>query len=95
MPFRGPRDYFELGTWNATCQICGLKRKGNELTKRWDGYQCCKPSVQPGCWNPRQSQDYVRGVKDDQSPPFTLPPGEPQFVDESLRPNQVLGDDPE
>lgn len=96
MPFLGPRDYFKLGTFNATCDVCGFKRKGFEMTMRWDGLMVCRTSVNPGCWEPRQPQDYVRGVQDNQTPPWTRPSWTAdEFINMNLRPNQVLGGDPE
>lgn len=96
MPFLGPRDYLKLGCWNASCDECGLKRKSSEIIKRWDGLMVCKTTVNPGCWEPRQPQDFVRGVKDSQTPPWTRPTWTvDEFVEMSLRPNQVLGGDPE
>jgi len=63
---RGPRDYFALGNWNAVCYCCGHKYKASELKRHWQGYYVCD-----GCWEPRHSQDFVRGGKDDQTPPWT------------------------
>jgi hypothetical protein len=95
MPFLGPRDYFAEGQWNAICQQCGLKRKSGEIVLRWDGLMVCKTTVNPGCWEPRQPQDFVRGVKDEQAPPWTRPDSEPEFVDMATRPDDVLTDDPQ
>lgn len=40
---------------------------------RWDGIM-----VDERCWEPRQPQDFVRGVADYQAPPFTRP--EPEWI---------------
>lgn len=65
----GPRDYLaEDGQWNAVCFECGRKRKSAELKKHWKGYWVC-----PEHWETRQPQDFVRGVPDQQAPPWTQP----------------------
>ncbi len=68
-PSRGRADYLELGDWNAVCFQCGRKRKGSMLKKHWQGYWVC-----PEHWEPRQPQDFVRGVADVITPPFQQPP---------------------
>lgn len=60
----GPSDRAVLGDNNAICQICGRKYKASQLRKRWDGFLACKDD-----WHPRQPQDFVRGVKDNQQAP--------------------------
>lgn len=67
-PIRGRADYLQLGDWNAVCFECGRKRKATELKKHWQGYWVC-----PEHWEPRHPQDFVRAVRDDQTPPFTQP----------------------
>lgn len=68
-PGKGKADYLELGDWNASCFQCGRKFKASELKKYWEGYWVC-----PAHWEPRQPQDFVRGTKDTQSPPWAQPP---------------------
>jgi hypothetical protein len=62
----GHADYHKSGEWNALCDRCGFKFKSSELQLEWDGFMVCKP-----CWEPRQPQDFVRGVPDRQSVPWT------------------------
>ena len=64
----GRADYLELGTWNATCSLCGSKYKANELKKHWTGWYRCTD-----CWEPRHPQDFVRGVQDVQTVPWSQP----------------------
>ena len=65
----GQADYLELGTWNASCSMCGHKFKANQLTKNWQGqYRCSR------CQESRHPQDFVRAVPDVQTPPWTQPP---------------------
>lgn len=60
--------YYALGDWNATCDQCGRGFKFSSLRKRWDNAWTCD-----ACWEIRQPQDFVRGVKDDQSVPVGRP----------------------
>lgn len=62
----GRADYVELGDWNAACWECGRKFKASTLKRHWQGFYVC-----PDHWEPRQPQDFVRGMADDQIPPWT------------------------
>lgn len=62
------------------CMICGFTIYGSECRQQWDGLRVCSK-----CFSPRHSQDFVRGVRDDQTVPFANPPGPPHF----LLPNEV------
>lgn len=64
----GHADFLKLGDWNSVCSLCGHKFKASELSKHWQGFYRCKT-----CWEPRHPQDFVRGVKDDQSVPWSQP----------------------
>jgi hypothetical protein len=64
----GRADYFELGDWNAMCYQCGRKRKASTLVRHWQGHYVC-----PEHWEPRQTQDFVRNVPDNQTPPWAQP----------------------
>jgi len=72
MPYR-PR--YDKGDWKAICDSCGRELKASELRKRWDGFMVCA-----GDWEPRQPQDFVRGVADFQAPPFTRPEPADVFI---------------
>lgn len=71
----GPRDHFVLGAWNAICDRCGFKRKSYEMKAEWDGLMVCRE-----CWEPRQPQDFVRGVEDNQTVPWTRPEAPDVFL---------------
>ena len=71
----GPSDRAVLGDNNAICQICGRKYKASQLRKRWDGFLACKDD-----WHPRQPQDFVRGVKDNQQAPVISTETPDQFL---------------
>lgn len=64
----GKADYLSLGDWNAVCYQCGRKRKASQMKKYWEGYYVC-----PEHWEPRQAQDFVRGVPDNMSTPWAQP----------------------
>jgi hypothetical protein len=65
---RGRADYLLVGDWNAVCSMCGRKRKASTLVKNWQGLWRC-----PEHNEPRQPQDFVRGVQDIQTPPWNQP----------------------
>ena len=66
---------YERGTWNSSCDQCGRGFKFRELRKRWDNAWCCS-----ACWEIRQPQDFVRGIRDDQSVPVARPRILPVFT---------------
>lgn len=76
-------DFFALGDWNAQCFRCGRKFKASLMRKTWEGFYTC-----PRCWEPRQPQDYVRGVPDKPSPEWTQPQPADDFV-EFCTPNGI------
>jgi len=67
-PAKGRADHLELGEWNVVCYRCGFKRKAGTLMRQWQGYWVCAEH-----WEARQPQDFVRGVPDTQTPPWTQP----------------------
>src|ERR1017187_9375651 len=56
------------GAWKVVCDDCGRWYKSFQLQMRWDGVMVCYQ-----CWEPRQPQDFVRGVADKIAPPWTRP----------------------
>lgn len=65
----GPADYYADGEWNLVCSMCGRKMKSHEAIKNWQGMW-----RHVRCNEPRQVQDFVRAVPDDQTVPFSQPP---------------------
>jgi len=57
-----------LGDWNARCDRCGFKFKASDLRKTWDNLYVCKDD-----WEERHPQDFLRGVPDNPSVPWTRP----------------------
>jgi hypothetical protein len=78
----GSRDYFKLGEWNSLCDQCGAKRKSSELRLQWDGLRTCHL-----CWEPRQPQDFARGVPDPSGVPWSRQRGELAFANMATRPD--------
>ena len=66
---------YDRGSWAVICDSCGRKYKASELQKRWDGLMVCQDD-----WEPRQPQDFVRGVADNQAPPWTRPEPSDNFI---------------
>jgi len=56
------------GDWNATCFQCGRKFKASQLSRHWQGHWVC-----PECYEPRHPQDFVKGVRESNPPPFVQP----------------------
>lgn len=55
---KGPKDYFQGGTWNIYCSVCGKKLKFDEAKRYWQGMWRCLQ-----CWEPRQPQDFATAIK--------------------------------
>lgn len=62
------KNWLRLGDWNAICDVCGFKHKASTMLKRWDGLMVCKQDFEV-----RHPQDYIKGVVDDPSVPWTRP----------------------
>jgi hypothetical protein len=59
---------YSPGDWKAACFRCGGTRKASEMRKQWQGFYVCAT-----CWEPRHPQDFVKGVPDDPSVPWSQP----------------------
>jgi hypothetical protein len=66
---------YAKGDWLAICDQCGRQYKASELRLRWDNLMVCS-----GDWEPRQPQDFVHGVADIMSPPWTRPESSDSFI---------------
>jgi hypothetical protein len=58
-PVKGAADYFALGDFDAAGSECGRKAKASTMVKNWQGLY-----RHPWHNEPRQPQDFARGVKD-------------------------------
>jgi hypothetical protein len=74
----GHADYYKSGTYNGICDRCGSKFKFSDLKLEWDGLYVCTAN---GCWEPRQPQDYVKGVRDDMAVPVSRPDQPAVYLD--------------
>lgn len=72
---QGPKDYLDLGNWNALCDVCGFKFKANELRKRWDGFMVCEADYEE-----RHPQDLIRIRPERQAAPWVRPVPDAQYV---------------
>jgi hypothetical protein len=70
----GQADFLVQGDFNVACSMCGRKRKARTMERNWQGQYRC-----PWHNEPRQPQDFARGVKDDMSVPYVQNPA-PLFV---------------
>jgi hypothetical protein len=66
---KGPDDHLVIGDYNAVCSMCGAKRKASKMVLNWMGQWRC-----PQHNEPRQPQDFVRGVPDIVTPPWVQKP---------------------
>lgn len=69
----GKADYWADGQWNFTCDLCGAKSKSGTAMKTWDGFYVCRQHKEA-----RNPQDFLRGVKDNQSVPWSRPEKVPE-----------------
>ncbi len=62
----GIADRYADGEWNFQCDLCGRKAKSSTAMKTWDNHYVCQHHKEV-----RNPQDFVAGVKDDQTVPWT------------------------
>jgi hypothetical protein len=83
---------FISGQWKAVCDRCGAEYHAKQLRQEWTGLRVCSGRGTRDCWEPHHPQEFVRGVKDKQAPPWVRP--EPVDVDVSPGSgNEVSRDD--
>lgn len=58
--------YFKSGEWNFICDLCGRTGKSSEAAKTWDNHYVCARHKEV-----RNPQDFLRGVIDNPSVPWT------------------------
>ena len=63
---------YKKGNWLAICDRCGLRFKSDQMKQTWDGLM-----VDASCWEPRQPQTFVKGVRE-----FPAPYARPKPVEE-------------
>lgn len=79
------KDRYIPGDYNVTCDYSGFKIKRSEARFTWDGLL-----VRKDLWEPRQPQDFVRGVKEDIAVEDPRPAWEnPQFLTKKITPDDL------
>lgn len=73
-------DDFKHGQWAVACDRCGFKYKSKSIKLEWTGLRVCDGPATNNCWEPRHPQEFVRGRKDKQTPPWTRPEQPDVFV---------------
>ena len=71
----GTSPRYDKGDWKAICDVCGREYKASQLQLRWDALMVCKDD-----WEPRQPQDFVRGVADIQAVPWARNESSDSFI---------------
>jgi len=69
-------NYFKSGSWNAICDVCGVKFKNFELKKRWDGLIVCAKDYEQ-----RHISDFFKLKPEVNNVRDPRPQAEDQFVD--------------
>lgn len=69
---------------NAICDASGFKVKLSQLVRQWDGALVDKRFV-----DRRNPQDFVRGVRDDQSLPYSRPEAPDTFISSPVTPDDL------
>jgi hypothetical protein len=62
----GNADYYAPGEWNFYCDLCGKKQKSSQGVKTWDNFWVCRSHREA-----RNPQDFVKGVHDPQTVPWS------------------------
>ena len=80
-------DYYLEGAWNLRCQECYKKIKSTDAYFRWDNLWVCST-----CWEIRNPQDFVRGIPDNSSIPFSTGNPPPIYIGTFLEnpPNRLF-----
>lgn len=74
------RDNYKLGDARAICDRCGQEFRRSQLRKEWTGLRVCDGPSTSNCYEVRHPQEFVRGKADKQTPAWTRPEPEPEFV---------------
>lgn len=72
--------YYADGEFNFYCDLCGRKDKSGNAMRTWDGFYVCKHHKEI-----RNEQDFVRGVRDDQTVPWSRSYTPPTYVTSTFR----------
>ncbi len=76
--YYGRSDELKYHSYNVQCDRCGFKVKREHVKMEWTGLLVCDATIN-NCWEPRNAQDFVRGVPDRQSVVPVRPDPDPNF----------------
>ena len=62
----GSADHYSDGQWNFFCDLCGKKAKSGTGVKTWNNLYVCRHHKEV-----RNPQDFVKGVRDEQTVPWS------------------------
>lgn len=71
----GSADRYADGEYNFFCDLCGRKEKSGNGVKTWDNHYVCRYHKEA-----RNPQDFIKGVKDNQSLPWVRSEPADQYV---------------
>lgn len=71
----GKADFYARGQWNFYCDLCGAKTKSSDGVRTWNNLWVCSHHKEV-----RNPQDFVRGIKDDQTTPWRRSATPPEFL---------------
>ena len=79
-----PKIPYVTGEWRVICDRCGFRYHDVHLRREWTGLMTCHGPMTNDCWEPRNAQDFVRGVRDKQSPEWSRPLPDPIFTSATI-----------
>ena len=79
----GKADFYRHGDNNVYCDVCGQKFKASMCRFKWNNMLACK-----ACYEIRNPQDFLKGVKDDTRAAIARPEPADKFVT-----NDISSDD--
>lgn len=85
----GTELHYRPGSFYRICQRTGMAIRAERTQREWQGL-----IVRREVFEPRQPQDFVRGVNDIQTVPYALPRSPNVFVGPNIAQFEVYGDSP-
>jgi hypothetical protein len=82
---RKSKNYYVPGGYNVICPRCGFKYKNTDVQLEWDKLLVCRKH----CWEPRQPQDFVKGVPDMKPVPIACPEQPNVFITTPVNPEDL------
>lgn len=86
MRAQGPKDYFKPHSSNVICDRCGFKAKSDDLIREWNGLMVHRFK----CHEPRNQQDFLKGMPDNLPRPYYRPEPEEIFIDNPANPVSLI-----